>query len=103
MLPANRTARDHMPAFCAHSDSDAADGIGVALRLPELVGVELDALIPRRLDHRLQAGREPGAAAAICRPVLSFCYVPAVLIGGRSDQPFVVRDWLLRLLRRCKA
>ena len=21
-----RTARDHMPAFCAHSDSDAADG-----------------------------------------------------------------------------
>ena len=77
----SRTARAHIPAFCAHSDSDGGRRSRLAWRAAELVRVEFDPVIAAGQDHGLQprdgqlrvrpgpgSGRPRGVPAATAYP-----------------------------------
>jgi hypothetical protein len=92
-----RTARAHIPAFCAHNERAAADG--AASPWPEFARIELDSVIPRGLDHRLQAGMKPVAvhdAGQLGRRNVRFCVQPR-LHGLRAGEG--LRAGLLQFLR----
>ena len=65
----SRTARAHMPEFCAQADSDAAEGTVSPDRDAELVRIEFHAVVAAGHDHGEQArmDRDLASAAGIDR------------------------------------